>query len=219
MVRPRKPIERSKIMSNESKKRFTVRVVVDGDGDLALQVTLLNLDVPEVDVIKIKDVAPENLNYSRFAHAVDINAHPSISAALKTPFLYDDEKKKKQEEECYRLKFEKLIKSMKISTKVDVQLSLQALWEEITLTGRMDKAVSGMYFERALSMYILLKHTIGEEEAKRFAVPDIFVVELCAKELLAKKKKIDPIDLKELYMEKCPDVPVGSWCFVYFAKS
>lgn len=78
---------------NQRTQEFEARLVVDRDDDLAIEVSFFDKEgMPEVQIVKLKNIATENLNYIHFLGAIH-SRDKVLSDVLSKPFRFDNGKK------------------------------------------------------------------------------------------------------------------------------
>ena len=71
---------------------FRARLVADRENDLAIEVaTLQRSGVSLVEIIKIRDIVPENLNHHRFLAACECLDKP-LAETLREPVRFTNER-------------------------------------------------------------------------------------------------------------------------------
>ncbi|MGI6353817.1 MAG: hypothetical protein ACOX6W_01765 [Lentisphaeria bacterium] len=194
--------------------KFEARLVIDGDEDLAIEVSFFDREaMREVQIVKLKDIARENFTYSSFLGAL-FTRDKLLKDVLKKPVRFDNKKSEPpiDYEQAYRNLWSRIYKSYSRSQDFAMLMLFKDILNE-------HNPYTNSYHEiiKARELYMLLDDFVGiPQHIRDDGPPNVLYLEECMRELIAEKKAVDPRSLQKLYKQKFPDEPPCRFGAFYF---
>lgn len=191
--------------TNQRTQEFEARLVIDADDDLGIEVSFFDKEgMPEVQIVKLKNIARENFRYIRFLEAV-YRRDKVLSEVLSEPPKDDNEKDEPPID--YKKAYKKLIERIFEYYYLKRNTATKWFFEDI-LSGENPYKHSYILTEHAEMYYDLLDGLEGiPQYVKNNRPPNWEYLGKCMRLLIEEKKKVNTHNLEKLYREKFPDEP------------